>query len=77
MQLDEPGPSRATDRRIPHLVVMSERVIIQEHHHSSINRYMWESDVTNSYSKSTLDFNNSEDMCGEITDKDERNNHRP
>lgn len=54
MQIDEPGPSRETDRRIPHLVVMPDRVIIQEHHHSNINRYMWESsDITNHYSKVT------------------------
>lgn len=61
MQLNEPRPSAAADNRIPHLVVMSDRVIIQEHHHSSINRYMWESsDITDSYAKLPNDFDNCE-----------------
>lgn len=66
MILDEAGPIAATDKSIPHLVVMRDRIIIQEHHHSSINRYMWESsDITHHYSKVTVDFN---------TEADETNN---
>jgi len=66
MILDEAGPTSATDKSIPHLVVMRDRIIIQEHHHSTINRYMWnESDITHHYSKVTVDFNN---------DTDEKNN---
>lgn len=61
----------------PNLVVMRDRIIIQEHHHGEINRYIWDgSNIADHYSKVCLDFDNNVGECG-VGIKDERDNHRP
>lgn len=71
------GHPKPQSNHAPSLVVMRDRIIIQEHHHGEINRYMWEgSNIADHYSKMCLDFNNCESE--QSTEEEVNcNNNRP